>query len=156
MTLISVYWARINIMSLVALGSYPQGGGCFLLLYGYWKAKRTGLRSQKKWIKVQASPQPMRAKPLSSLLVKLWIIFLLQMLSSPVFILTVGGTIIHPVGPARILGLNLKIFQTLAGVTGTRNDQEQGKWVWRTYEQLKTFKCKWKNRLRSSELLPWS
>lgn len=48
MTLITVYWARINVMSLGALGSYSQGGGCFLLLYSYWTAKGTGSRSQKK------------------------------------------------------------------------------------------------------------
>lgn len=47
-TPITVCWARINVMSLVALGSYSQGGGCFLLLYSYWKAKGTGSRSQKK------------------------------------------------------------------------------------------------------------
>lgn len=45
---ITVFWARINVMSLVAMGSYSQGGGCFLLLYSYWKAKETGSRSSAR------------------------------------------------------------------------------------------------------------
>lgn len=70
-TLMNGFCAGIRTMRPVALGSYSQGGGCFLRLYSYWKAEETGRRPQKQWVKVLAASRRMSVKPVSSLLVKL-------------------------------------------------------------------------------------
>lgn len=69
--LMNGFWAGIRAARPVALGSYSQGGGCFLRLYSHWKAEETGRRPQKQWVKALAASRRMSVKPVSSLSVKL-------------------------------------------------------------------------------------